>query len=323
MDGRRILLSIVGVVVGIAALVLAFRAVSWADIKNLASDADLRLLVLATLLYGISILLRAARWRVLISEIKPVRYMWIAEATTAGFAANYILPARLGELFRIGYLWRLAGVSRTLALATVAIERVLDGVTVLALILIGLGIDYLVGADLGAARANIISVAIAAGILFIGLASVVAIAPYFAPKLNSLGWKPAEAAARILRGLRTLNERNFLVVTGLTVVIWSTEMFVLWSVLAAFQVKLSLANMLVTLGCATLSTLVPTAPGFVGSYQLIFGLLLSSFGSSHAAGFATATAIQIFCYLPVTVVGVTILAHRSIRLASDLNAQST
>jgi uncharacterized protein (TIRG00374 family) len=323
MDRRRILLSIVGIAFGAAALVLAFRGVSWAEIASLASQADLKFLVLATLIYAISILLRAARWGVLVNEIKPVRYLWMAEATTAGFAANYVLPARLGELFRIGYLWRLAGVGRTLALATVAIERVLDGVTVVALILLGLGLDYLAGADLGAARANILWIAMAAGLLFVGLASFVAIAPYFAPRLDRFNWAPAKAVGRILQGLRTLNQQNFLVITGLTAAVWCMELMVLWSVLAAFQVKLSLANMFLTLGCATLSTLVPTAPGFVGSYQLVFGLLLSSFGSSHAVGFATATAIQVFCYLPVTVIGVAILAHRSIGLVSGANAQST
>ena len=50
-----------------------------------------------------------------------------------GYMSNNLLPARLGELVRSYYLAQREGVSGSSALATIAVERVYDGVTLLAL----------------------------------------------------------------------------------------------------------------------------------------------------------------------------------------------
>jgi glycosyltransferase 2 family protein len=278
-------------------------------------------MILATFLYGASILMRAFRWLILLSEIKkPIRYSSVAESTTTGFAANYIIPARLGELFRIDYLMRLTGIPRAASLGTLAIERMLDGFTVLAIILVGLVIVHINRTGLGQATNTVSSIAIAATFLFAGLGFFVGLGSHLSRMMEASAWPPARVLARVFYGMRALNNSTFLPVVILTIAVWTAEALVLWLVLGGFQIQMPFANLLITTGCATLSTLVPTAPGFLGSHQFIFGLLLSAFGSSQAAGVATATAIQIFCYLPLTLVGLAIAACRSLNLIRNIEA---
>jgi len=317
---RQLILGVGGISVGMVALWAALRGLNWDEMQGLIGRAELRFMILATFLYGASILVRASRWRVLLREIKPVRYSSVAAATTVGFAANYILPARLGELFRIDYLMRLTGVPRTASLGTLAIERLLDGVTVLAIIFIGLIIAYLGGAELGEAKRTVSFIAIAGTALFAGLSLFVVLAPHLSRMVEASAWPPARVLGRVLGGMKALNSRTFLSVGILTIAVWACEALVLWCVLSGFQIRMSVANLLITVGCATLSTLVPTAPGFLGSYQLTFGLLLSAFGSSSAAGIATATAIQIFCYLPLTVAGLFLATRRSFHMFRNIEA---
>ena len=65
------------------------------------------------------------------------------------------------------------------------------------------------------------------------------------------------------------------------------------------------------LGLASLSTLVPTAPGHVGTFQLVFAHVFQMFGHQQATGFIAATAVQIFCFGTVTIIGGIVLLLRS------------
>jgi uncharacterized membrane protein YbhN (UPF0104 family) len=65
------------------------------------------------------------------------------------------------------------------------------------------------------------------------------------------------------------------------------------------------------LGVASLSTLLPTAPAYVGTYQLAFGHVFRIFGYQQTTGIIAATAIQIFCFGTVTIIGGFELLSRS------------
>ena len=71
-------------------------------------------------------LVRAWRWQFLLIGVGhiPLRSLW--SSIMIGFMGNNILPARLGELLRAYSLGRSAGVSRSAALASVVVERILD-----------------------------------------------------------------------------------------------------------------------------------------------------------------------------------------------------
>ena len=95
--------------------------------------------------------------------------------------------------------------------------------------------------------------------------------------------------------------------------IWLFEGAALWSVVRSVDIGLTPTEGLVLLGAASLSTLVPTAPGFLGSYQFVFAITFAAFGLSSAAGIVAASVTQVFLLGSATITGVTLYMMRSVQ----------
>src|SRR5262249_21146378 len=94
--------------------------------------------------------------------------------------------------------------------------------------------------------------------------------------------------------------------------LWALEALALGVLVRSLGVRLSVPENLMLLGLASLSTVVPTAPGYLGTYQLVYGHVFQMFGHSQTIGIITATAVQVFCFGTVTVLGGVILFSRSV-----------
>jgi glycosyltransferase 2 family protein len=101
------------------------------------------------------------------------------------------------------------------------------------------------------------------------------------------------------------------VVLSCSVGILVLDALTLASIVRCFGVSLLPSQDLMLLALASLSTLVPTAPGFVGTYQLVFANVLHMFGYQQTIGIIAATAVQIFCFGTVTIIGGFVLLSRS------------
>lgn len=104
-------------------------AAVWAEVRR----ADTLLLALSVVITALTYTIRAYRWQFLLAPIGRTRY-WVAfETTVIGFAANSIIPGRVGEVLRPYLLARRESLNATSAFATIILERVLDLVAVLIL----------------------------------------------------------------------------------------------------------------------------------------------------------------------------------------------
>jgi uncharacterized protein (TIRG00374 family) len=78
--------------------------------------------------------LRTLRWRTILDGAARAPLRTLFPVLVMGFATNNLLPGRLGEFWRAYLLSRKRGVRKTLALASVIVERVFDGLTLIALL---------------------------------------------------------------------------------------------------------------------------------------------------------------------------------------------
>lgn len=85
------------------------------------------------MLYLTSIGLRCIRWGVLLRATDEVKWRHAGEALLT-VAANYVLPGRVGELFRADYARRVFNMSRFASLGTIVVERVCDGIVLVCLL---------------------------------------------------------------------------------------------------------------------------------------------------------------------------------------------
>lgn len=314
---RKAILVLLGLSFGGLCLWLAVRGIDWREVGAIVRTVDASWIALAVALQGVNLLLRAVRWRELLLFAAPVRSASVFDALLTGYAVNGALPARLGELFRADRLARTTRMSRSTALGSIVVERLLDLVTAVSLLLVGL---VLAGSASAAARHAVI----VGAILALALAGILsAIARRFAPGkgeapvsrvVHALG-RGSAVAGRLGRiaddfaaFARVLHTRRFVAATAMTLPIWTIEIAAIWSICRAVHVELGLDGLLCLIGGASLSTVLPTAPGFVGSYQYAYVLIFGQFGLGAASAVVAATAAQVFLIGTYTIAGLVLLA---------------
>lgn len=318
---RKTLMAVLGIGIGGLCLWLSARNVDWKEAATIFRAADLGGIATGVALYGAAMVMRAVRWRAILAFRAPVDAGTSLQALLAGYAVNAALPARLGELFRADYLARRTGLSRSGVLASIFIERLLDLLAVVGILAVGLA---LAGGGDAASRNVLIGGVVVAGI---GIGVLLLIA-------TRLSQANAEAAlsllisrlpggraiatrlgamlgdfAQLLSVVRT--PRFALIVLG-TLPIWTVEISAVWWICEAVGVVLSPAGMLSLMGGASLSTLLPTAPGYVGSYQFAFVLILGQFGVGATSAIVAATTVQIYLIGGYTLIGLATWAISSL-----------
>jgi glycosyltransferase 2 family protein len=277
---------------------LVLRQTSWEQVRIILSKSNLGWLLVALSFYTIDLLVRASRWRVLLSDVKMLSFKSVGVALLVGYAANNILPARLGELFRADFAGRRYHLSRSAVVGSIFVERVLDGLIVV--LCLGLGRLFI------PEQTVLSSLTAVAALVFGGIF----IALWLLSRKAGLSWVdrlPPALTKRILsfrQGLSVLRGAGFGRVVSLSLITWFFEGMMFWSVLKAVDISLGWQQMLSVIGVASLSTLIPSAPGFVGTYQYAFAFTVQLFGYEPARGVAAATAIQIFLLGSVTVLGI-------------------
>lgn len=310
-------MMMLGLAVGAAFLWIALREVNPADLRATAATLDPVWLLSATLVYWAALGLRVLRWQLLLRELGPAPLSAVAETLVVGYAVNNVLPARLGEVARAAYAKRRLGIGRARVFGSIVIERVLDLCAIL--LCLGGGLVVLHYGEHAARLPSFELVALNAGFI-IGVA-VLMIA---ALRSGNFARVPVPPQLAVLchdfcAGIASLNRRSALLAVLLSAAIWSCEVVALTQVFAALALKLEPGQAMLVMGIASLSTLVPTAPGYLGTYQLVFALTMRAFGLPESVGIVAAGAVQACLFGSVTVAGAAIVALRSLRRALGFN----
>lgn len=329
----------VGIPISLIFLVLAFRGQDPSEIRDAFSRVDWRYLPLALALLYTGIGVRAYRWHILLRPVRDIPTREVFPILIVGYAANNILPLRTGELVRAWALEQRYGVRKTAALATIAVERLFDGLTMLLFIggaatAIGLSAELqhvaLVAAAVFAVAIVGMGVLLAGGALRDRLLRLV-----LAPLPDSLAARVERMADSFLVGLGVLSRRKDLALVVVTsIVAWSFEASMYWTVARAFGVPLATAMTAVgaflTTAIGNLATLVPSGPGYVGTFEA--GVLLAvngTLGISRGLALSYAVLLHVILWLPVTVWGaiewwrIGVVGRRHVSMAQAADAEAS
>ena len=85
-------------------------------------------------LTALELVLRAERWRRILLPFAPVGHRSAFAYLSIGYFANTLLPARLGDVARAVLAGKAFGVPRLRILGTILLERVADGLLILAIV---------------------------------------------------------------------------------------------------------------------------------------------------------------------------------------------
>ncbi len=289
--------GVIGILIGAIFLWLTLRQTSLEQVRAILSQSNPGWLFVALGFYAADLLVRISRWRMLLRDVKTLSLRSVGIALIVGYSANNILPARLGELFRADFAGRRYRLSRSAIVGSIFVERVLDGLIVVFCLV--------VGRLFVSEQAVLNSLTAVSALLFISIF----LALWLLSRESGLDWLtrlPPAINSRIQsfrQGLLVMRGAGLSRAVNLSLIVWLLEGIMLWSVLKAVDISLGWQEMMSVVGVASLSTLIPSAPGFVGTYQYAFAFTVSLFGYEPARGVAAATAVQIFLLGSVTLVG--------------------
>ncbi|HZT06652.1 MAG TPA: lysylphosphatidylglycerol synthase transmembrane domain-containing protein [Chloroflexota bacterium] len=318
MSAGRILRPVIGIGISVACLALLARSVPLGDVVSSLRSANLLLLIPAVPLYFLGTAVRSLRWQRLMRGY-PVAFPDLFRALVIGLTLNDLLPGRLGEVARI-FLVARHGVPVGTSLAAIVVERVLDGIALTVLLVVGI--------LLSGAGDPMRNVAAASAVLF----AVVTIALLWAGSVPGpsrwVGIRvirlfperfhgPLERAMETaLSGLGAIaNPTTGLVVLGLSLVAWVIEAGMYRVIMAGFALPGSMAVSMMGAAVANLATLVPSSPGYVGTFDVALKELLVDVVRAtppDAVGFTL--TVHLVLIVPVVVAGLFFLWQENISI---------
>lgn len=298
-----------GIALGGIFLVLAFAQYDPEQFANALANFNRRDLVIAVSCYWAALGLRVVRWHLLLKQFQSIPVSAVAEALLVGYAANNVIPARLGELVRADYAKARMRISRSTLLGSIVVERVLDLTMILGFFAYGL---IAAMAIIERTQLTLFKLIFANAIIVLAVVwFVIRFIKRRGSNQSSSHWN------RVFRdlsvGFGALNPRSVGLAMMLSAGIWAGELAALFFIFIALGVSLSLAQLTLLSGVASLSTLIPTAPGYLGSYQLVFAYTLQAFAASETLGLAASVLVQTGLFGSVTVVGIVLYFVRMFR----------
>jgi uncharacterized protein (TIRG00374 family) len=314
-----------GFALTIVFLALAFYRVDFGALAAQLSSANYVYLAPAALTWLVGYLLRTARWRVILAVDRPIALPALFSVLMIGFTANNLLPARLGELVRAYLLGQKLGVRKTFALSTILLERVFDGLVLVALLgALARAVELPQwGSDLEL-LSNVVFLAAGLGVALLVFGQRLAeraLALALQPLPSRIGRWTQEAFAAFVLGLRSVRRPHLLALTSLlSVAVWSVECFSYFLVSHAFALPLDggtrLAAMGLLLVIVNLGIMLPSAPGYVGTFQFFAVAALGVFGVPKEPALALALVAHGTQYALVTAIGLLLLAREQLSLGS-------
>jgi uncharacterized protein (TIRG00374 family) len=257
----------------------------WGEIK----EADPWWMTLSVVTTVGNMAIRAMRWQYLLAPIGHARFRPAFRTTMIGFAASTVLPARAGEIIRPYLLARQEGLNGTATFATVVVERLLDGATVLLFLAV-----FVLFFSQQMAAGNALYHAVRVGGLAVGAGTLVILGlMFFAAKdpqaIGRWAFKLehllpgrfthmlAEILQRFAEGLAVVRSpMRLMTALALSLPLWLCIAVGIWATTMAFRIDMSFTGSFLLLSMLVVGVAVPT-PGGVGAFEAAARVGLTSF----------------------------------------------
>jgi uncharacterized protein (TIRG00374 family) len=252
---------------------------------------------------------------------------------------NNIYPARAGEVLRAVILKRREGVAISASLATIIVERIFDGVVMLAFVFVNLSqLAKLanISVPVGKWQITIQALAIWGSAAFFGALVIFLLAamlPIHAAKIGQ--WfidriLPARLRENVsgimhkfLDGLASLRSPwTTLMIFFTSVIIWLLETVKYWFVMHAFGFSVSFFILMLMNGVVNLATTIPAAPGYLGTFDAPGIAILQAAGVNSAIATGYTLVLHLALWLPITLLGAYYLTREGIKWNDDLRAEA-
>ncbi len=320
---------IIGIIISVACLAYLISQVDleilWDQIKAVNY---LYYLMMITML-GVYYIFRSFRWILLLRPVKVCQLNQLFSANLIGFMANNVLPMRMGELVRAYAASNLCNVPTSSILATLVVERIFDGMTLLAIMFLALlfippganagafGVDYLrmVGLTMLIVYLAFLVVTL---LLWRWPSAVIKFTHRLVTIVStSLAQKVSIILDNFTNGLALFSQPKLLTAIILeSFIIWGWALLMCYFFLPAVGLRPEIIMAAMALLGSSIAAAIPSAPGYVGTTQLAIMWSMMLVGAAEEKAAAYAIIYWAVCYFPVVLAGSVEMIRRGLKLST-------
>lgn len=308
---------IIGCGLSVACLYFVFRNIRLKDVEHALATFHWPYLIVGVLSLAVGYSARIFRWKMLLEACGPkVTTAACASPFLASIALNNVLPFRLGDVVRALVFPTALGVTKTGATATLVLERLVDLLTLLVCLTVAASFF-----PKGALPASVVDIVIALSVMgsiaLLGLmlltGPIVQLTRWFAMRIEPKA--PAKlvvlvrAIADLVEALQSISRiRTVFSALAISFVAWAGELGLYLALMQGIGMAFFLPGGLLLMSMATIATLVPSSPGYVGPYHLAAFTAAHLMGGSSTQAMTLAILCHLGVWLPTTVAGATVMA---------------
>ncbi len=328
----KLLNLLIGVFVSIIFLYFALSKIDINILLSTLSRANYFFLVPSLFLIFVIFWLKTIRWKYLLLPVKNAPVWDLMKSMTIGYAANNILPAHLGELLRVFITAKKSSISRASVLATIVVEKIIDMFSLTVL----LSLTLLIYPFPAWVKKSGIIMLIFTIIIFLFVilmkfyqdAIIKVIEFILKPLPEKLHKRISDFIISFAGGLNLLkNKRDYLLVLSTTSLVWVCFILLFYVNFYTFGMistyKLSLFSSLVIVVITTISIVIPSSPGYIGTFHWLCQFSLGLFSIPRETGLSYAIVLHALNYLPVLLFGLILAWREGVQIAQVSNIEFT
>ncbi|MCP4700346.1 MAG: flippase-like domain-containing protein [Gammaproteobacteria bacterium] len=290
-------LVIFGTLFSIILLAIIATRLDWNAFFLALKNINVWELLPAAFAIALSIVLRSLRWNLISGmPVSKIKYFW--EAASIGYLGNIIYPARAGEILRIMAIYHFLSLGLGRAAVSSLFDRILDvvvlGVFMLLVILIhgggvfGFGLKvFVIGLLIAAVLAFII-------VVIYGEQWQKRLKQREIPENAKMQHRLRSLILHILEGVQVFQHSSHMaLITALTFLAFTLDCYILQQVMGAFGWSLPWEAVITVAVFVALGISLPSAPGYVGVYQIACVLALALYDVPEASAVAFSLVVQL------------------------------
>lgn len=302
----------IGFIISAICLWFVFHQINFDEFKEELAKLQWHFVFWGVLSLSADYALRVKRWAMMLQATGAhVKSMDCAPAFLGSITLNNVLPFRAGDVVRALVFPASIGVDRVTATASLVFERLLDLLTLLVCLGVGLSLSAITQIPdwLGE---SILTLSITGGAL---LFFIVAFSQLIVKWLSTLQHyllvkhhhriaKVVSLISDLLSHLKAMARPSALVgLFLLSMIAWVGESGLFLSILKGLSINATPSAALLIMAMATLSTLVPSSPGYIGPFHLATASAITLLGGSTSQAASFAVLAHLGIWLPTTLAG--------------------
>lgn len=279
---------------------------------------------------------RTWRWKPLLAPVTRVSFWKLNRYCAVGFMMVFLLPFRLGELVR-PYLVSSDQdnrISMSTALASIFVERTMDGVMIAGLMTSVIVFSTWTGVSPVLDRLRIGSfIALA---VFAGLITFLVAIYIFKERASNLVYKILSIAnerlalkikdmsERFLHGLTMFkNPRHFIWFVILSALYWMSNGFGLYVLARGFHIQIPVVAAFAMMSTVVIGMMIPNSPANIGSFWIFLVMPLAAYGVSPTTSRVVMYSLSVWMIqlIQLTLFGGYFIVNGKIRLHGIMPTQ--